>query len=199
MSFEHLLKTHHTDVDAFIDGGEMTQALFDVLYEYYFDEMPYGVAKARTHDPYQWIHDKFESHLEREGLLGRATDSTFSPSAIGEGKTMRACKGKGCGKKCPDGKNYCSKKCQSNTMDLKKEVPIDKKLKESKFTPGPFSRKGYVAEAESLTPNKGYFTQFKGQKVELGNCAGCGKKISNEGGMVSSKGKNYCSMNCATQ
>lgn len=34
--------------------------LFDVLYDYYIDEMPYGVAKARTGDPTQWLHDKLQ-------------------------------------------------------------------------------------------------------------------------------------------
>lgn len=35
---------------------------FDKLFEYYLStgEMPYGVAKARTGDPYNWIADKLE-------------------------------------------------------------------------------------------------------------------------------------------
>lgn len=40
-----------------IQGG---RTYFDVLYEYYIDEMPYGVAKARTSDPAEWIFDKLE-------------------------------------------------------------------------------------------------------------------------------------------
>jgi hypothetical protein len=34
--------------------------LFEKLYSFYClnGEMPYGVAKCRTADPYQWIHDK---------------------------------------------------------------------------------------------------------------------------------------------
>lgn len=35
---------------------------FDALYDYYLNtgEMPYGVAKARTGDPDQWILEKVE-------------------------------------------------------------------------------------------------------------------------------------------
>jgi len=36
---------------------------FDELYEYFTEngEMPYGTAKARDGDPYQWIANKLES------------------------------------------------------------------------------------------------------------------------------------------
>ncbi len=33
-------------------------SLWDKLYEFYWQEMPYGVAKARTGDPDQWVHNK---------------------------------------------------------------------------------------------------------------------------------------------
>lgn len=33
---------------------------FDLLYEYYFDEMPYGILKARDGDPAEWIFNKLE-------------------------------------------------------------------------------------------------------------------------------------------
>lgn len=39
------------DIDS-IDG------LHEKLYEYYQDEMPYGVQKARTGDPYEWIYER---------------------------------------------------------------------------------------------------------------------------------------------
>jgi hypothetical protein len=36
---------------------------YEELYEYYLNsgEMPYGVAKARTGDPDQWIYDQLEA------------------------------------------------------------------------------------------------------------------------------------------
>lgn len=33
---------------------------FDVLYEHYFTEMPYGVQKARDGDPAEWIMNRLE-------------------------------------------------------------------------------------------------------------------------------------------
>ena len=36
---------------------------YDTLFGYYLSEMPYGVAKARTGDPDQWILDRLEEEL----------------------------------------------------------------------------------------------------------------------------------------
>jgi len=43
-----------TDIEEIEYGGEC----FDGLMDYYADEMPYGVKKARTGMPDEWIHDK---------------------------------------------------------------------------------------------------------------------------------------------
>lgn len=32
--------------------------LYDKLFEYYMDEMPYGVQKARDGDPCEWIYER---------------------------------------------------------------------------------------------------------------------------------------------
>lgn len=42
-----------------IPGKQSTY--YDVLYEYYFDDMPYGVKKARTGDPDEWIMNRLYS------------------------------------------------------------------------------------------------------------------------------------------
>lgn len=36
--------------------------LYDVLFQYYSDEMPYGIQKARTGDPDQWILDRLQTN-----------------------------------------------------------------------------------------------------------------------------------------
>lgn len=48
----------------FLEYGELDD-LYDQLYEYYLSigEMPYGTAKARDGDPYQWISDRLERDL----------------------------------------------------------------------------------------------------------------------------------------
>lgn len=45
------------DVDIFNDG------YFDKLYAYYLKDMPYGVAKARSGDPDEWILNRLEEDL----------------------------------------------------------------------------------------------------------------------------------------
>jgi hypothetical protein len=47
---------------------QLAETHFDQLYEHFLatGEMPYGVAKARDSDPYQWISDKlFEIYKEQ--------------------------------------------------------------------------------------------------------------------------------------
>jgi hypothetical protein len=41
----------------------MSDDLYDALYDYYFDDMPYGTKKARTGDPHEWIADRFADDL----------------------------------------------------------------------------------------------------------------------------------------
>ena len=48
-----------------VDSGDVEiDEFFDVLYEAFIDEMPYGVAKARDGDPYNWLADR----LDRVGV-----------------------------------------------------------------------------------------------------------------------------------
>lgn len=56
------------EINTFLDDGdELSDQLYQKLYEHYLNngEMPYGVAKARTGDPFQWIGDRLP------GLVGR--------------------------------------------------------------------------------------------------------------------------------
>jgi hypothetical protein len=62
-TFKHILHTYKRDVMDFEQGGELSDSLYDALYDYYFDDMPYGVKKAREGDPYEWIADRFASDL----------------------------------------------------------------------------------------------------------------------------------------
>jgi len=39
------------------DINDLDQSLLDKLYDYFVGDMPYGTAKARTGDPYEWIAD----------------------------------------------------------------------------------------------------------------------------------------------
>lgn len=61
---ENILKAHQEEYLEFEETGELRHwesgNLFDELFEHFLNagEMPYGVAKARTGDPYNWIADQ---------------------------------------------------------------------------------------------------------------------------------------------
>jgi hypothetical protein len=66
MTLQEIIKRHQTDVDLFVNGADLSTELYDDLYEYYAfikGEMPYGTAKARTGDPFEWITERFESDV----------------------------------------------------------------------------------------------------------------------------------------
>jgi hypothetical protein len=70
-TLDHIQNTFKRDVKDFAQSGEMSDALYDVLYDYYFDDMPYGTKKARTGDPHEWIADRFAQDVGiDEGVLG---------------------------------------------------------------------------------------------------------------------------------
>jgi hypothetical protein len=78
-TLEHIKDTFRRDVKDFTQTGEMSDALYDALYDYYFDDMPYGTKKARTGDPHEWIADRFAQDLGiDEGVLG-----TIGGAALG--------------------------------------------------------------------------------------------------------------------
>ena len=59
-----------------IDDLEYGKDAFDELMDYYADEMPYGVMKARTGMPDEWIYDKlidlgFDKELEQKQDLAK--------------------------------------------------------------------------------------------------------------------------------
>jgi hypothetical protein len=66
-TFQHILNTFKRDVRDFKETGEVSDELHDALYDYYFDDMPYGTQKARTGDPHAWVADRFGSDLGMEG------------------------------------------------------------------------------------------------------------------------------------
>lgn len=51
-----------------LKGRPLTDVQFDYFFDYYCNsgEMPYGVAKARTGDPYDWIDAKITEEYESQ-------------------------------------------------------------------------------------------------------------------------------------
>ena len=76
---QSILQKFPSEVEDLKNGGDFADELYDELFEYFMDsgEMPYEVAKARSGDPYEWIHNKLDElgvfdHVEdQEGALTR--------------------------------------------------------------------------------------------------------------------------------
>jgi hypothetical protein len=63
-TLDYIIKTYQRDIKDFVQNGDMSEHLYDALYDYYQDDMPYGVKKARTGDPYEWVGERFYNDLQ---------------------------------------------------------------------------------------------------------------------------------------
>jgi hypothetical protein len=62
-TLDHILQRFSREVADFEAGGEITDDLYHALYDYYFDDMPYGTKKARDGDPYEWVSQRLADEL----------------------------------------------------------------------------------------------------------------------------------------
>jgi hypothetical protein len=64
-AFEHILHRFKNEVKRFQSGEDMDTDLYDALFDYYCNsgEMPYGIAKARTGDPFEWVAAQFDRDM----------------------------------------------------------------------------------------------------------------------------------------
>ena len=77
---DHILDRFKYEVRNFEQGGDLDNDLYDALFDYYMDtgDMPYGTAKARDGDPYEWVAQNLESHLRGGGIIGGVPDEDYS-------------------------------------------------------------------------------------------------------------------------
>ena len=78
-TLKHILDRFPAEVKAFEQGEELEDNLYDALFDYYMSsgEMPYGVAKARTGDPFEWITERLVAELgldETQEIIAQETD-----------------------------------------------------------------------------------------------------------------------------
>ena len=79
-TIDHVLNRFKHEVKQFEEGNDLDSDLYDALYDYYSDkgEIPYGIAKARTGDPFTWVSDKLSQHLGvNEGWKGELAGGTL--------------------------------------------------------------------------------------------------------------------------
>lgn len=85
-ALDHILNRFKHEVANFKESGEIDNDLYDALFDYYSDsgDMPYGVAKARTGDPHNWIADRLNQHLglDEMDIQGTAADPMAGNEAM---------------------------------------------------------------------------------------------------------------------
>ena len=88
-TLDHILNRFKHEVKQFEQGGDLENDLYDALYDYYSDkgEIPYGIAKARTGDPFEWITDRLDQELGTGNHAPRLPEGALSRAigAIGGG------------------------------------------------------------------------------------------------------------------
>jgi hypothetical protein len=64
-TLEHILNRYKHELKQFEAGDDLDNDLYYALFDYYSDagEIPYGIAKGRDGDPYEWITDKLDQEL----------------------------------------------------------------------------------------------------------------------------------------
>lgn len=61
-TMQHIISRFKHEVKNFVKGDDLDTDLYHALYDYYSDhgEIPYGIAKARDGDPYEWVTQRFD-------------------------------------------------------------------------------------------------------------------------------------------
>jgi len=85
-TLQHTLNRFKAEVKKFEKTSELDSDLYEALFDYYSDagEMPYGVAKARTGDPFQWVTARLRQDLNggQMPLVPTIQDEAVRPEDI---------------------------------------------------------------------------------------------------------------------
>lgn len=82
-TLDHILNRFPKEVKDFELGHELDDHLYEALFDYYMlhGEMPYGIAKARTGDPFDWVSQQLDSHLGGGMQIGMDADRPAEAAA----------------------------------------------------------------------------------------------------------------------
>jgi hypothetical protein len=64
-TMRHIVGKFKHEVKNFLAGDDLDTDLYHALFDYYSDhgEIPYGIAKGRDGDPYEWVHMRFDQDV----------------------------------------------------------------------------------------------------------------------------------------
>ncbi len=84
-TLQHIINRFKNEVKRFINGDELDHDLYEALFDYYMDigEIPYGTAKGRTGDPYEWITQRFDQDVHNH-IVDENTIRDFTQHALKE-------------------------------------------------------------------------------------------------------------------
>lgn len=91
-TLNHILNRFRAEVKQFQQGGDLEENLYDALYDYYVEsgDMPYGVQKARTGDPMNWVAEHLDAELgdvaygsDPANAEGYGIEDEAAPAGIG--------------------------------------------------------------------------------------------------------------------
>jgi hypothetical protein len=111
-TLSHIMDRFKHEVDAFEKGGDLDNDLYYALFDYYSDhgEIPYGIAKGRDGDPFEWVTDRLDQELGTGNHAPRVSEAdalaTFEVMGAltghGEPTTEGSCNMTAEGEYCPE-------------------------------------------------------------------------------------------------
>lgn len=81
-ALDKIAHQYSKEVKDFMANGDLDDDLFSALYDYYFDDMPYGTKKARDGDPYEWVAGRFHQDMNVRGLREAEPAPAAGPAPI---------------------------------------------------------------------------------------------------------------------
>ena len=79
-ALDKIAHQYSKEVKDFMANGDLDDDLFSALYDYYFDDMPYGTKKARDGDPYEWVAGRFHQDMNMRGLRETEAAAPAAPA-----------------------------------------------------------------------------------------------------------------------
>jgi hypothetical protein len=106
-TLSHIMDRFKHEIDQFEKGSDLDNDLYYALFDYYSDhgEIPYGIAKGRDGDPFEWITDRLDQELGTGNYAPRVSEadpiSTFEvmsgfDAPVAEGSCNMTAEGEYC-------------------------------------------------------------------------------------------------------